>query len=62
MPVCSGHWRHNGATEKAMMRSNVEHALGMMRIYFVECAIQHDWNDHRSDELARTIVDCLRQS
>lgn len=45
-----------------MMLSNVEHALGMMRIYLVECATRNDWNEHRTDELAQTIVDCLRQS
>ena len=62
MLVCSGHWRRNEATEDTMMRSNVEHALGMMRIYLVECATQNDWGDHRADELAQTIAACLRQS
>jgi transcriptional regulator GlxA family with amidase domain len=45
-----------------MMLSKVEHALGMMRIYLVECATQNDWGDHRADELARTIAACLRQT
>jgi len=45
-----------------MMLTKVEHALGMMRIYLVECATQNDWGDHRADELARTIAACLRQT
>jgi len=45
-----------------MMLNKVEHALGMMRIYLVECATQNDWGDHRADELARTIAACLRQT
>jgi len=45
-----------------MMLSKVEHALGMMRIYLVECATQNDWGDHRTDELARTIAACLRHT
>src|ERR1700720_4920663 len=45
-----------------MTLSRVEHALGMMRIYLVECATQNDWGDHRADELARTIAACLRQT
>jgi AraC family transcriptional regulator len=45
-----------------MMLSKVEHALGMMRIYLVECATQNDWGDHQADELARTIAACLRQT
>ena len=44
------------------MLSKVEHALGMMRIYLVECATQNDWGDHRADELARTIAACIRQT
>jgi transcriptional regulator GlxA family with amidase domain len=45
-----------------MTLSKVEHALGMMRIYLVECATQNDWGDHRADELAQTIAACLRQT
>jgi transcriptional regulator GlxA family with amidase domain len=45
-----------------MTLSRVEHALGMMRIYLVECAAQNDWGDHRSAELAQTIVACIRQT
>jgi len=45
-----------------MTLSKVEHALGMMRIYLVECATQNDWGDHRADELARTIAACIRQT
>ena len=45
-----------------MTLSRVEHALGMMRIYLVECAAQSDWGDHRSEELAQTIVACIRQT
>jgi transcriptional regulator GlxA family with amidase domain len=45
-----------------MTLSRVEHALGMMRIYFVECASQSDWDHHRSEELAQTIAACLRQT
>jgi transcriptional regulator GlxA family with amidase domain len=45
-----------------MTLSRVEHALGMMRIYLVECAAQNDWGDHRSEELAQTIVACIRQT
>jgi AraC family transcriptional regulator len=45
-----------------MTLSRVERALGMMRIYLVECAAQNDWGDHRSEELAQTIVACIRQA
>ena len=45
-----------------MTLSRVERALGMMRIYLVECAAQNDWVDHRSEELAQTIVACIRQA
>jgi AraC family transcriptional regulator len=44
-----------------MTLNKVEHALGMMRVYLVECAAQNDWGDHRADELAQTIAACLRQ-
>jgi AraC family transcriptional regulator len=44
------------------MLSKVEHALGMMRIYLVECATQNDWGDRQADELARMIAVCLRQT
>jgi len=44
-----------------MTLSRVEHALGMMRSYLVEYAAQNDWGDHRAEELAQTIVACLRQ-
>jgi transcriptional regulator GlxA family with amidase domain len=44
-----------------MTLNRVEHALGMMRVYLVECAAQNDWGDHRADELAQTIAACLRQ-
>jgi len=45
-----------------MTLNKVEHALGMMRIYLVECAAQNEWGDHRSEELARTIAACIRQT
>ena len=45
-----------------MTLSRVEHALGMMRIYLVEHATQSDWLDDHGQELAQTIVACLRQS
>jgi transcriptional regulator GlxA family with amidase domain len=45
-----------------MTLSRVEHALGMMRIYLVECAAQNDWGDDCSAELAQTIVACVRQT
>ena len=45
-----------------MTLNKVEHALGMMRIYLVECAAQNDWGDDRSEELAQTIVACIRQT
>jgi transcriptional regulator GlxA family with amidase domain len=45
-----------------MTLNKVERALGMMRIYLVECAAQNDWGDHRSEELAQTIVACIRQT
>ncbi len=45
-----------------MTLNKVEHALGMMRIYLVECAAQNDWGDHRSEELAQAIVACIRQT
>jgi transcriptional regulator GlxA family with amidase domain len=40
----------------------VEHALGMIRTYLVECIAQEDWSDHRADELAQTIRACFRQT
>jgi transcriptional regulator GlxA family with amidase domain len=45
-----------------MTLSSVERALGMMRMYLVERAAQNDWGDRRADELAQTIVACLRQT
>jgi transcriptional regulator GlxA family with amidase domain len=45
-----------------MTLNKVEHALGMMRIYLVECAAQNEWGDHRSEELAQTIAACIRQT
>jgi AraC family transcriptional regulator len=45
-----------------MTLNKVEHALAMMRIYLVECAAQNDWGDDRSEELAQTIVACIRQA
>jgi AraC-like DNA-binding protein len=45
-----------------MTLNKVEHALGMMRIYLVECAAQNEWADHRSEELAQTIAACIRQT
>jgi AraC family transcriptional regulator len=45
-----------------MTLNKVEHALGIMRIYLVECAAQNDWGDHRSEELAQTIVAFIRQT
>jgi AraC-like DNA-binding protein len=45
-----------------MTLNKVEHALGMMRIYLVECAAQNDWGDHRSEELAQAIAACIRQT
>src|SRR6202140_5010951 len=45
-----------------MTLSRVEQALSMIRIYLVECAAQNDWGDHRSEELAQTIVACIRQA
>jgi transcriptional regulator GlxA family with amidase domain len=45
-----------------MTLSRVEHALGMMRVYLVECAAQNDWGDDRHEEFARTIVACVRQT
>jgi transcriptional regulator GlxA family with amidase domain len=45
-----------------MTLSRVEHALGMMRAYLVEYATQNDWDDDRHEELARTIVACVRQT
>src|ERR1700760_4116328 len=43
------------------MRSNVEHALGMVRVYLLERATQGDEN-HGVDELARAIAACLGQA
>ena len=45
-----------------MTLSRVEHALGMMRTYLVECVSQDDWDHDRSEELAQTIAACLRQT
>jgi AraC family transcriptional regulator len=48
--------------EMAMTLSKVEHALGMMRIHLVECVAQNDWSDDRHEELAQTIVACMRRT
>ena len=45
-----------------MTLSRVEHALGIMRSYFVECITRNDWSHDRSEELAQTIAACLRQT
>ena len=45
-----------------MTLTGVEHALTMMRTYLVEYAAQNEWGDDRSEELAQTIVACIRQS
>src|ERR1700674_2884449 len=45
-----------------MPLTRVEQALDMMRLYLVECAAQNDWGEHRSEELAQTIVACIRQT
>jgi transcriptional regulator GlxA family with amidase domain len=46
-----------------MTPSRVEHALEIMRIYFVESAAQSDWTDElHGQELAQTIVACLREA
>jgi transcriptional regulator GlxA family with amidase domain len=45
-----------------MTLSRVEHALGMMRVYLVECAARNDWGDDHHEELVRTIVACVRQT
>jgi transcriptional regulator GlxA family with amidase domain len=45
-----------------MTLSRVEHALGMMRLHLVECVAQNDWSDDRHEELAQTIVSCIRRS
>ena len=45
-----------------MTLSRVEHALGMMRVYLVECATQNEWGDDRHEDLARAILACVRQS
>ena len=43
-----------------MPLKNVEHALGMMRTYLVECIAQGDWSDAQAEELTQTIRACLR--
>jgi transcriptional regulator GlxA family with amidase domain len=45
-----------------MTLSTVEHALGMMRVYLVECATQNEWGDDRHEDLARAILACARQT
>ena len=45
-----------------MTLSRVEHAVGIMRSYFVECITRNDWSHDRSEELAQTIAACLRQT
>jgi AraC family transcriptional regulator len=45
-----------------MTLSTVEHALGMMRVYLVECATQNEWGDDRHEDLARAILACVRQT
>ena len=45
-----------------MTLSRIERALGMMRIYLVECATQNDWGGARSEELAQTILAFIRQT
>src|SRR4029453_10622559 len=44
-----------------MTLSNVEHALDIMRSYFVECITRNEWSQDRSEELAQTIAACLRR-
>jgi AraC family transcriptional regulator len=45
-----------------MTLSRIDQALGMIRIYLVECAAQNDWSDDRTEEVAQAIVACFRQS
>jgi transcriptional regulator GlxA family with amidase domain len=45
-----------------MTLSKVEHVLGIMRAYLVECATQNEWGDHRTEELAHTIAACIRKT
>ena len=45
-----------------MTLSTVEHALGMMRVYLVECATQNEWGDDRHEDMARAILACVRQT
>src|SRR4029453_18751923 len=46
-----------------MTLSRVEHALELMRIYFVESAAQSDWSERlHGQDLAQTIVAFLREA
>jgi hypothetical protein len=45
-----------------MTLSKVEHVLGIMRAYLIECTTQNDWGDHRTEELAHTIAACIRKT
>jgi len=45
-----------------MTLRKVEHVLGIMRTYLVECATRTDWDHDRAEELAHTIAACIRQT
>ena len=45
-----------------MTLRRVDRALSMMRVHLIECVAQNDWGDVRAEELAQTIVACLRRS
>jgi AraC-like DNA-binding protein len=47
--------------ENAMTLTTVEHALGMIRVYLIECAAQDRWCDDRVGELAQVIAACLQK-
>jgi len=42
------------------MLSRVDRTLSMLRIHLVECVAENNWEDGRAEEVARTIVACLR--
>src|SRR5262249_56361 len=49
------------AAFEAPLLPRVEHALGVLRTYLVECATQDDWNEQRSAQLTEVVSACVRQ-
>ena len=53
--------RSSNGAETAMKLVQIEHALGMIRTYLVECVAHDDWSDHLTAELTEVISACVRR-